>query len=167
MISKQIAKEYTVIGWCKNTLLLGDHQLMSELLNTICTAINMKVLASNSVDVALELEKLQQDQFEDEGGSTVGHLAVAMPSVEAAAQASLILSTSHIHMHGWPDRDASKEDGGFFWLAIGSCRSFDPSVVDRILDRVLHVTVANKLDRDVYSDEQGKLTSYSRSPLVQ
>jgi S-adenosylmethionine/arginine decarboxylase-like enzyme len=87
-------------------------------------------LQSMSVHVDLELDKLKVDRFEDEGGAT----------------ASLILSTSHASIHGWPDRT---EEAGFFWLTIGSCREFNIHVVDRIVEGVLHPTNLDRYVRKV------------------
>lgn len=148
-----IGQEYTVIGWCKNRLILQDKDLLQSLLVDICDGIKMRSLGSIGVDVPVELEKLDEVLFEDEGGSTSGVLAVRVVwdrlavKPEQASQASLVLSTSHANIHGWPERDTEREDGGFFWFTVGSCRSFDPKTVDEMLTSALHVTDANKSER--------------------
>jgi S-adenosylmethionine/arginine decarboxylase-like enzyme len=126
-----IGQEYTVIGWCNNRSILGDKILLKGLLHDICHHISMQPLDSISVNVPVELKKLDKEQFEDEGGAT----------------ASLILSTSHASIHGWPERDNERKDGGFFWFTVGSCRSFDSDIVDRILGTMLQVTKADRLSR--------------------
>lgn len=126
-----IGQEYTIIGWCRNRDLLNDEQLLQGLLEDICSKIDMRPLKSLGVNVPLELEKKEAEKFEDEGGSS----------------ASLILSTSHANIHGWPARDQTRDDGGFFWLTVGSCRGFDSTQVDSVIDRVLHVTDADRFER--------------------
>jgi S-adenosylmethionine/arginine decarboxylase-like enzyme len=128
-----VGQEYTIIGWCKNKVILQDQGLLQSLLEDICSRISMRSLGSMGVDVPVELEKLGQEAFEDEGGST----------------ASLILSTSHASIHGWPKRDVSREDGGFFWFTVGSCRAFNVIDVDGVLDSVLHITHAHRSKRYV------------------
>lgn len=132
-MAKLVGVEYTVIGWCKNRDILGDRMLLEDLLHTICERIGMRSLNSVSVDVELDLTKKDQVLFEDEGGSS----------------ALLLLSTSHASIHGWPKRDISRDDGGFFWLSISSCRPFVPQNVDAIIDPVLHPTVTNRHTREV------------------
>lgn len=147
-----IGQEYTVIGWCKNRILLQDKDLLQSLLVDICAGIKMQPLGSIGVNVPVELEKLDKVLFEDEGGSTSGVLSMRLVLArkpELASQASLILSTSHANIHGWPERDAEREDGGFFWFTVGSCRSFDPKIVDEMLSSALHVTEADKNERYV------------------
>lgn len=136
-----IGQEYTVIGWCKNRLILQDKGLLQSLLVDICQRISMQPLGSIGVDVPVELERLGKEQFEDEGGSTSSVLAAK------ANQASLVLSTSHANIHGWPERDNEREDGGFFWFTVGSCRSFEPKTIDHVLDKTLHVTNADRNER--------------------
>lgn len=134
-------QEYTVVGWCENRLILRDASLLRGLLEDICQRISMRSLGSLGVDVPVELCKLGLDQFQDEGGSS----------------ASLILSTSHMSIHGWPDRKLGEVDGGFFWFTIGSCREFDVGVVENVLSKVLHVTVANRYKRWINVSEDSSL----------
>lgn len=135
-----IGQEYTVIGWCKNRLILQDKVMLQSLLEDICKCVKMRSLGSIGVNVPVELDKLQKEKFEDEGGSTS---CVLSGNVEAN-QACLILSTSHANIHGWPERDSSREDGGFFWFTVGSCREFDPDSVDQLLREFLKTTEVNK-----------------------
>lgn len=141
-----IGQEYTIIGWCKNRLILQDKDLLQSLLEDICQRITMRSLGSMGVNVPVELDKLGKEKFEDEGGST----------------ASLILSTSHANIHGWPERDSEREDGAFFWFTVGSCRSFDPDVVDMVLDKTLHVTEADRSKRWVNIIDGKFLSSTAR-----
>lgn len=108
-------REYTVVGWCRNRMALGDQNLLKQLLHVICERINMTVLGDIGFDVKVDLSKRNKEIFEDEGGST----------------AMLCLSTSHIAVHGWPSRDTSRPDGAYFRLSVSSCRDFDPEIVDR------------------------------------
>jgi S-adenosylmethionine/arginine decarboxylase-like enzyme len=78
--------------------------------------------------VEADLKRLGRERFEDEGGAT----------------AVLVLSTSHIAIHGWPHRDKSRDDGGFFWLSVCSCREFDPDIVDDIIYKSLGTTKINR-----------------------
>jgi len=119
-----IGYEYNVIGWCKNRTVLGCEWRLIELLSKICNSIGMRQLSSGSVTVECDLNKLDREQFQDEGGVT----------------AYLILSTSHIAIHGWPYRDMKRDDGGYFWLNVCSCRSFNNSVIDSTLKSALNTT---------------------------
>lgn len=130
---KPVGLEYTVVGWSRHRWVLSNQSLLCDLLETICSAVSMRSLGSIGVDVDLELSKLQVEQFEDEGGSS----------------ASLVLSTSHVNIHGWPRRDDNRSDGGFFWFTIGSCRPFDTSIVDSILNDSLGVTEVKRFKREI------------------
>jgi S-adenosylmethionine/arginine decarboxylase-like enzyme len=141
-MTTDIGQEYTVIGWCKNRDLLNDERLLKGLLTDVCKEINMRPLRAIGVDVPIALEKMKAEQFEDEGGSS----------------AVLILSTSHASIHGWPERDQTREDGAFFWLSVGSCRGFDSRKVDAVINPMLHVTEADRFGRYI-SIMDGKFSS--------
>lgn len=125
-----VGMEYTVIGWARNKPLLDSEHDLLTLLHDVCRAIGMRKLKSMAVHVELELNKLKSERFEDEGGAT----------------ASLILSTSHASIHGWPDRS---DEAGFFWLSIGSCREFEISTVDRVLVAQLDLLNVDRYIRKV------------------
>lgn len=126
-------REYTVVGWCRHKWILDDTEKLEGLLKEICHRVDMVPLTSMSVQVEAELAKLNAEKFEDEGG----------------ASASLILSTSHINIHGWPYRNPERSDGGFFWFTIGSCRDFVADDIDAILDEKLGVTDVNRFEREI------------------
>lgn len=141
-----IGQEYTVIGWCKNRLILQDKVMLQSLLERICEVIDMTPLGSIGVNVPIELDKLKREKFEDEGGST----SCILSGKAEANQASLILSTSHANIHGWPERDADRDDGGFFWFTVGSCRPFSTVKVDSLLQEYLKTTQVKSLPRCIY-----------------
>jgi len=138
-----VGQEYTVIGWCKNRLILRDKIMLQNLLEEVCFVIDMTSLGSIGVNVPIELDKLNKDKFEDEGGSTSCVLAGRVD----ANQASLVLSTSHANIHGWPDRDVNRDDGGFFWFTVGSCRPFKTMKVDNWLHEYLKATHVKRISR--------------------
>jgi len=128
--SRTAGREYTVVGWCTNRSLLADQEALKKVLRNICEHIDMRPLEEMGVDVERQIEKLGLEKFHDEGGST----------------ASLILSTSHASIHGWPWRDESRSDGAMFWCTVGSCRDFEPIRVDEILHEHLGVTYASRYE---------------------
>lgn len=154
-----IGQEYTVIGWCKNRLILQDKIMLQSLLEDVCVCSGMKSLGSIGVDVPLELRKLKQERFEDEGGST----SCVLSGHAEANQACLILSTSHANIHGWPYRDSDREDGGFFWFTIGSCRGFDTDKIDKVLTKFLKMTEVNRAHSWIQCDK-GVITRSSERP---
>jgi hypothetical protein len=121
---KVAGREYSVIGWCTNKRILSCKEDLLKLLHEICYLINMRPLQDMGLDVELDAKKKDLTLFEDEGGST----------------ASLILSTSHANIHGWPIKDETRTDGGFFWFTIGSCRDFSTQIVDNYLKDKLGTT---------------------------
>jgi len=132
MTASRIAgREYTVVGWCRNRSILSNQEELKKLLRHVCERIGMRPLEEMGVDVELKLDKLGHERFHDEGGST----------------ASLILSTSHASIHGWPERDRSRPDGAFFWFTVGSCRDFESICVDEILHEYLGITNADRTER--------------------
>jgi S-adenosylmethionine/arginine decarboxylase-like enzyme len=140
-----VGVEYTVVGWCRNRELLGSYEQLETLLIRLCDVINMRALSVNGVDVRIDLEKKGHTIFHDEGGSS----------------ASLILSTSHACIHGWPQRDENRDDGAFFWFSLGSCRAFDSSKVDQVLNDYLKITRAKRLRFTVPMSEPEELPAFS------
>lgn len=151
-----IGQEYTVVGWCCNRLILQDRVMLQSLLERICKVIDMTPLGSIGVNVPIELDKLKREKFEDEGGST----SCILSGKAEANQASLILSTSHANIHGWPERDADRDDGGFFWFTLGSCRPFKTIEVDTLLKEYLKSTQVEAVSRSIYY-ENGEFTQYT------
>lgn len=131
----KIGLEYTIVGWCKNKSLMGSSTGLVELLVIICKAINMRIISVTSADIKENLNNKGIEPFHDEGGSS----------------ASLILSTSHINIHGWPHRDPKREDGAYFWLNIGSCRTFNPDVVDEVIKKEINTTDIQRFIRRLSS----------------
>jgi len=128
-----VGLEYTIVGWCRHKWVLCDESALKSLLHDVCRAAGMRPLADASVNVDIQLEKLNAEKFEDEGGSS----------------ACVILSTSHANIHGWPKRDSSRTDGGFFWFTIGSCRQFDYRGVYKVLNNALGITLAENFKRKI------------------
>lgn len=82
---------------------LGSVAAVTDLVKEIVRSCEMRLLDKVHVyDVALEIEKLKADKFEDEGGVT----AVG------------VLSTSRCAIHTWPLR-------GLFVMDVYSCRDFN------------------------------------------
>ena len=125
--------EYTLVGWCKHKWILYKEDELIALLRDVCEVAGMRPMVEISVNVDLQLEKLETERFEDEGG----------------ASASVILSTSHANIHGWPKRDSSRTDGGFFWFTIGSCREFNHREIYKLLDSRLGITSAESFKREI------------------
>jgi S-adenosylmethionine/arginine decarboxylase-like enzyme len=96
-------KKIGLIGLGARADILASETLTEDLLTKAVPLIGMTLLdAPRMYSVELELEKLGKEIFEDEGGVT----------------GSGVLSTSHIHLHGWPLRRK-------FDLDIYSCRPFN------------------------------------------
>jgi S-adenosylmethionine/arginine decarboxylase-like enzyme len=111
-----MAKHVKILG-ISHPSKLSNEPLLKDLVEDIIRAIGMRPLADPLlVNVPLEIEKLGQEPFEDEGGISVLRL----------------LSTSHIAMHTWPLRNE-------FHLDIYSCREFAPEVVYEILHACLEL----------------------------
>lgn len=130
-------REYACAGWCMNTDALGSPERLESLLRVVCQRVGMRELATCSVVVETALSKRGMIPFEDEGG----------------ASAVLVLSTSHIAIHGWPHRDDSRPDGGWFRFGLSSCRGFDPGAVEFVLKAELGVTrLARLVDVEVMAE---------------
>jgi S-adenosylmethionine/arginine decarboxylase-like enzyme len=128
-----IGKSVDLVGWTKRRDFLNSEGDIKWLLSCICDLIGMRVLKSISVNVKEDLSRKGEAVFYDEGGSS-----------------ALILSTSHISFHGWSKRNLQRDDGGFFWLNICSCRDFDESEIESMVIGVLEVydwnTVTNLIE---------------------
>ena len=81
---------------------MSDTGNVARFLARLVKSLDMRMLGLSIYDVDYELEKLQADTFEDEGGVT----GVA------------VLSTSHVSIHTWPERN------GAAVLDVYSCREF-------------------------------------------
>jgi S-adenosylmethionine decarboxylase len=85
---------------------------MRRMLQSMVSRLGMRLLGEPHLyEVEEEIEKLNVEPFEDEGGVT----GVA------------VLSTSHCAVHTWPLRS-------FFVLDVYSCRDFEPAEVQRTLE---------------------------------
>lgn len=99
-------KHIKVVGYA-NPDRLGAAFLVEAFLSNVVHALGMRMLGSPQIhDVAIDIQKLSVEPFEDEGGIT----GVA------------VLSTSHVSIHTWPLRK-------FFVLDVYSCRDFEAGVV--------------------------------------
>jgi S-adenosylmethionine/arginine decarboxylase-like enzyme len=124
-------RELSMWGWCTNRDVLADQQRMLNLLSDICYLVGMTSLKELSVDVPVQVSKLGREPFEDEGGTS----------------AAIILSTSHLAIHGWPRRDDQRADGGYFMMNLQSCRDFDPSIINEFVAFALNASDFQAIDR--------------------
>lgn len=111
------SKHLKVLGF-GDPQLLGDANFIEKFLKDVVFEVGMRPLSSPMVhDVEIDIRKLGQEPFNDEGGVTsqlVGYHT---------------LSTSHLVIHTWPLR---KE----FHFDLYSCRLFDAkSLTDFIKER--------------------------------
>lgn len=106
--------------------LIGSPDVIREFIVEMVSALGMRLLASPTIfDVAIAIEKLGKEPFEDEGGVTgVG-----------------VLSTSHVSIHTWPAREAP-----MFVLDVYSCRDFDAGDVIRLARERLGMTSMHVTD---------------------
>lgn len=94
-------------------VLLGQQDVVRSLLTKLIDAVGMRMLGEPQLyEVAIEISKMGQTPFEDEGGIT----------------GTAVLSTSHVAVHTWPVR-------GYAVLDMYSCRDFDCGVVEQIIHR--------------------------------
>lgn len=112
--------------------LLGDVERVRAFLVSLVAELGMRPLGEPILhDVAIDLEKLNVEPFEDEGGVT----------------GTVVLSTSHVALHTWPVRH-------FFILDVFSCRDFDPESVERELFKSFSTRGVKLTNVDVdYPDE--------------
>lgn len=85
---------------------LGNPIHLVSIVQWMANVAKMQVISISTHNIKEELEKLDKEVFEDEGGWSVHAL----------------LSTSHINLHAWPNR-------GFFMLDMVSCREFDAEIL--------------------------------------
>lgn len=99
-------KHIKVLGKGSSTL-LNDPLIVRMFLESLVKSVGMTMLGEPVIhEVAIEIEKLKREPFEDEGGVT----------------GLACLSTSHCSIHTWPARH-------FFVSDIFSCRDFDHDAV--------------------------------------
>jgi S-adenosylmethionine/arginine decarboxylase-like enzyme len=95
--------------------LLGSTEHVRNFLNCVMEILQMRPLGEPTVhDVELDIKKLNQEIFADEGGISIQSIGIC---------AYHTLSTSHIALHTWPLRDTMHLD-------IYSCRDFDKECVE-------------------------------------
>lgn len=95
--------------------LLGDVSVIHNFIMIAIENLGMRPLGLPTIhDVELDIEKLGQEPFEDEGGISIQILGYDT------------LSTSHLAIHTWPLRDE-------FHLDIYSCRDFDKDYIDSFI----------------------------------
>lgn len=116
----------------------GDSQRLSDpnFIRQFCLDLikraGMEPLGSPQVhDVPLEIQKLNREPFEDEGGVTAQLVGFAT------------LSTSHLAIHTWPLRNE-------FHLDLYSCREFDKDEVLGFLRDALRCEVIQDTDLTRY-----------------
>ncbi len=128
------AGQHLKILFRASTSSLASVQVVERFLTSLVQAIGMRPLDVPHVyDVPLQVERMEAEPFEDEGGVTAEGFGVAQrdPDEEGvtgethAAErvvGSLVLSTSHVAVHTWPARE---------WgvLDVYSCREFEFPIV--------------------------------------
>lgn len=97
---------------------LRNVQLIRTMLENLVELLDMRCLNDPKMyDVEEEIEKLNAETCEDEGGVT----------------GIVVLSTSHCTIHTWPLRS-------FFVMDVFSCRDFDASLIEPFLKSYLAVS---------------------------
>ena len=76
---------------------------LENVISSVACLSNMRIINFTCSYIAEDLKKLHSQVFKDEGGVSV----------------QALISTSHICIHCWPNRD-------FFMFDIVSCKSFSP-----------------------------------------
>lgn len=109
-------KHIKIVGYGAATM-LGSVDVVRELLVSLVSKLGMRPLGEPIVhDVAIDLDKLHVEPFEDEGGVT----------------GIIVLSTSHCSIHTWPARE-----NPMFVLDVYSCRDFNAvEVADHTAERL-------------------------------
>ena len=116
---------------------LGNEPLIKQAMADLVKLVQMQPLGEPVVhNVPLEIEKLNREKFEDEGGITTQRAGGRM---EPAYQGIHTLSTSHVAIHTWPLREEFKLD-------IFSCREYDADLVVGFLTEVFHITHSKVTD---------------------
>ena len=93
------------------------------LFDELAKTLEMTILKKEIIEVQLQPEKLDSDQFQDDGGIS----------------AFAIISTSHIAIHCWPLRN-------FFSMDIFSCKYFNSNKAIKLINKQLKTTSINILD---------------------
>lgn len=91
---------------------LSDVGVVSEFLRRLVSEIGMTALGYHIYDVPMAVKRLGQTPLHDEGGVT----------------GVVVLSTSHIAIHTWPEDSGGRID-------VDSCRVFDRTAVARMIER--------------------------------
>lgn len=108
-------REFSVWGLARNKTALGDRSALRGLLRHICLTIGMSELGEMSRNT-------------DGGPSAI-----------------LLIDTSHISIHCWPNENPYKDtlhdrdDVGYFIFGLQSCKDFDPQIVYDMLDATLGI----------------------------
>ena len=91
--------------------LLGNVNVVRNFIMIAIENLGMRPLGEATIhDVELDIKKLNQEPFEDEGGASIQLVGYNT------------LSTSHLAIHCWPFRDE-------FHLDIYSCRDFNKEYI--------------------------------------
>lgn len=97
---------HLIIDGASSSPVLSDPAGLTRAVNELVELIGMTAVQTVAVQIPLELEAMQLTPAADEGGASV----------------VVILSTSHIALHSWPEC-------GAFTLDVYSCRDFQPERV--------------------------------------
>lgn len=128
-------KHIKVLG-IANPDLLGDPSHIENTMIKLIDLVGMRILGKPAVfDVPLEINKLNSEQFEDEGGVTTQIVGFST------------LTTSHVAIHTWPLR---KE----FHLDLYSCRFFSKEKAIGFLTDLLQIERAQISDLTEYCEWQ-------------
>ena len=123
---------YAVWGWASHRGVLGDRSALKDFLSRLVEASKLEALWVCSADVEVQVALLERALEEDEGG----------------AAASIVTSTGHASIHGWPEADPLEDDGAYFTLQVTSCRDFDKNLVMNLARGVLGAT---RIDTRAYN----------------
>lgn len=109
-----MAKHIKVLGLGDATL-LSDINIIRSFIITAIENLDMRPLGQPTIhDVELDIKKLNQEPFCDEGGCSIQIVGYNT------------LSTSHLALHCWPLRNE-------FHLDIYSCRDFDKEYIKNFI----------------------------------
>lgn len=116
---------------------LADEKLIHRALTDLVRLVGMQPLGDPIINnVPLELEKLGQEPFADEGGVTTQMGSI---KIDPCVQGFLTLTTSHCAIHTWPLRNE-------FHFDLYSCREYDGQTVLDFLTEVFHTTKIKATD---------------------
>jgi S-adenosylmethionine decarboxylase len=120
---KSISGRHLIIdAYVEDGTVLDDHSKLCDMFDELVKALDMEYLQRPSA-IRVPCDPAALDTDDDDGGWSV------------ACQ----ITTSHIALHGWPQRNA-------FMMDVFSCHDFDVERAQRIIWERLGVTDANVRD---------------------